>query len=655
MAEVQEVIDALEMQLDAKLEDAVKGVRVVNGNCFVCLNKENSVEALLRTGLTIRGEQLTLEEASRGYVLVSASGVPYDVSDDALAKALSQHCSVLDFNLTGETCAKPENSAKPMENSFATDRFRSQISVRLKQPNPKSNRSLDNIFDTSSPKQIHNTSLPIIGAYDNSSYIDQGRQAMIQDRAHNIGSVDTCFQPYSRNFLKDPPNIFSEIPIRKAQDQTLQLPNIMDDSTESVDVFTQPAHQFQSNPFVGNFPTSTPVTAVSVNPFIPSATYTTQPIHQYTSHEHQRQAFLPQTTSNARICSPYPFMNSPAQYAAHLPNSGIPSPNLTPQNSPQVNKTPYFPPDNSNYLPNPVPPTNPPNPGFLIPASYYTGDVPSQPPNLSVSNPALNIIPAQQSSNAPSSQVNHSTQNIANEVKPHDVPDTVLDRSKHQSSSMPSSPITGRRKKPSILSHQHSKSSGDEGPRSSPGAARRKISRKQSSTNSIKSHHSVDASGGPNATSSPNTKHKTSVTHSRKTSGGVSSSGEATGGSQTNVVDVSRSSSSGQDSPTKPDRRRRVSIYFNKKGAGILTRSISLEAAQRCTGGSTTDVATGHSAGAETTTCSDRERTNSASSRTSSATGTSRLRKHSECSNRGSSIADVGKVPWCGCWGNGCL
>jgi hypothetical protein len=73
-----------------------------------------------------------------------------------------------------------------------------------------------------------------------------------------------------------------------------------------------------------------------------------------------------------------------------------------------------------------------------------------------------------------------------------------------------------------------------------------------------------------------------------------------------------------------------------------------------------TDVATGHCAGAEAaiTTCSERERTNSVSSRTSSAAGgigTSKSRKQSVCSTRAGSGSDVGKVPWCGCWGNGCI
>lgn len=110
--------------------------------------------------------------------------------------------------------------------------------------------------------------------------------------------------------------------------------------------------------------------------------------------------------------------------------------------------------------------------------------------------------------------------------------------------------------------------------------------------------------------------------------------------------------------------KRRDSALLQNGGSapsgGILPRSMSLEHTHRYVGGSTADVATGHCAGAETTTttCSDRERTNSVSSRTSSATGghgSGRLRKHSVCSARGGSGSDVGKVPWCGCWGNGCI
>ncbi|XP_039287276.1 uncharacterized protein LOC111056432 [Nilaparvata lugens] len=89
------------------------------------------------------------------------------------------------------------------------------------------------------------------------------------------------------------------------------------------------------------------------------------------------------------------------------------------------------------------------------------------------------------------------------------------------------------------------------------------------------------------------------------------------------------SSSSGQDSPSKPSRRR-ASVYFKRPGS--FRRQTSMDGME---GG-----------GEMTTTCSERERSNSdVSSRTSGGC----RRKMSETGR------EVGKVPWCGCWGNGCL
>ncbi|RZF40831.1 hypothetical protein LSTR_LSTR003341 [Laodelphax striatellus] len=90
------------------------------------------------------------------------------------------------------------------------------------------------------------------------------------------------------------------------------------------------------------------------------------------------------------------------------------------------------------------------------------------------------------------------------------------------------------------------------------------------------------------------------------------------------------SSSSGQDSPSKPSRRR-ASVYFKRPGS--FRRQTSMEQMEG-------------TAGELTTTCSERERSNSdVSSRTSGGF----RRKMSETGR------EVGKVPWCGCWGNGCL
>lgn len=101
---------------------------------------------------------------------------------------------------------------------------------------------------------------------------------------------------------------------------------------------------------------------------------------------------------------------------------------------------------------------------------------------------------------------------------------------------------------------------------------------------------------------------------------------------ETRKLNGDASSSSGQDSPTKPGRRQ-ASVYF-KRNNGSLRRTTSVDQ---------TDGTTGEL----TTTCSERERSNSdVSSRTS---GGNYRRKMS------STGRESGKVPWCGCWGNGCL
>ena len=188
-----------------------------------------------------------------------------------------------------------------------------------------------------------------------------------------------------------------------------------------------------------------------------------------------------------------------------------------------------------------------------LPANAYPGNsCTAQSTGFSTPNPSSTntptVPPSQRNSN--SSQIvpgPHSQHLISEENKTKqettDVTENTKEDNRTQSISMPSSPApvrkqTAQRKssrKSSVVSHQHSKSSGDEGPNHSPSTARkhintnrppspgdtkRKASRKMSCTNSIGSHHNVDNSinessagsaGGPNATSSPNTKHKTSV------------------------------------------------------------------------------------------------------------------------------------------------
>lgn len=110
------------------------------------------------------------------------------------------------------------------------------------------------------------------------------------------------------------------------------------------------------------------------------------------------------------------------------------------------------------------------------------------------------------------------------------------------------------------------------------------------------------------------------------------------GGPRPHAGDVSQSSSSGQESPNKSERRRRVSILSRKPRRPPSPSDAILPADHM-------------------TTASERERTNSASSRDShvsawrAATASGRRRLSSI---RRDSV-DSGKVPWCGCWGNGCL
>jgi hypothetical protein len=192
-----------------------------------------------------------------------------------------------------------------------------------------------------------------------------------------------------------------------------------------------------------------------------------------------------------------------------------------------------------------------------VPANTHLGNVSAaQSVNLPVYNVSSpntpTFLPAQGNLNlSQSSQGPHSQHPLNEGNKPRqeqsDATENTLEVPRTQSTSVPSSPVLIRKettqqkttRKSSIFSRQQSKSSGDEGPglsplaahkhanaippTASPGAARRKVSRKMSNTSSIGSHHNVDnsinessaGSGGPNATSSPNTKHKASVVYHR--------------------------------------------------------------------------------------------------------------------------------------------
>ncbi|XP_031780595.1 uncharacterized protein LOC100680254 isoform X2 [Nasonia vitripennis] len=105
----------------------------------------------------------------------------------------------------------------------------------------------------------------------------------------------------------------------------------------------------------------------------------------------------------------------------------------------------------------------------------------------------------------------------------------------------------------------------------------------------------------------------------------------------------SRSSSSGQESPKK-DQTKRVSLYLSTKkrpsvSSTRTSRSRSVENARE------RHLTRGEAAALEgNATNSERERTNSISSR--EAAVREKTRKSSTSS---------GSVPWCACWGNGCI
>ncbi|XP_021926242.1 uncharacterized protein LOC110833001 isoform X2 [Zootermopsis nevadensis] len=944
----QEVIDALETQIDSKLDDAVCGVRVANGNCYVCLAKEDNVGALLQTGLTIRGAKINLEDVSRDSLIIALSGVSHDVPDITVARAISNYGTVIGdverrfykgvdtgerfirmkpadadikdvpsvLNLAGskatlrimkpdeikelasacvpesagvsagtdndKTSNAPKTRAQNGENttklldSFTTDRYRSQLNVRLRQPNMKTNRSLENIFDSVSDRAQHNTSLPIIGTCDSTStklsslkmssentlsetqfkktsserLFDFGRQKTALspkfphpqqlDALHALSApqleaipkriiTENSKEPQltssvQENKITKPhspketqsspeisnhtPNIFSKLPNRKSKCHNAPFLSTTDESTDSADFHSKssPSSQLQSNPFVGNFRTSspnntspygyprTPFTPVHANPFIsniPNANHTLiyqdfiphneQSVHCYNTPNlpqyqgikilepdftilpspDNQQFFLQQGTRNSRACSPYSHTNASYTQSSqptnitfneltYVPNSSsapfpgtsnsLPTtiaPFSTNQSAtssgannasslPQNNNThshPSYSPNNplsinESHVPTPKTsvPSNAPfmtyvpgNTSVVLPSGRPTSgsveyfpissDIPgntllvnvssAQSANLSVPNTSSSNttnIPTSQDNLNPSQILQYSVNEGNNPIQGQsDVTENTLEVPRTQTTSAPPSPVMTQKetsqpkisRKSSILPRQQSKSSGDEGPNlspptahvgaaaptASPGTARRKASRKMSCTNSTGSHHNVENTinessvgpSGPNATSSPNTKHRGSVMHHRKTSSAVSGGADVQGGGHANVIDVSRSSSSGAG-------KRRDSSFVpngsNVPGGGILSRSLSLQQTNHYTGGSTSDIAAGHCVGAEAATNSERERTNSISSRTSSATGvtgSNRMRKHSVCSTRGVVTSESGKVPWCGCWGNGCI
>ncbi|KAJ1525053.1 hypothetical protein ONE63_009898 [Megalurothrips usitatus] len=191
-------------------------------------------------------------------------------------------------------------------------------------------------------------------------------------------------------------------------------------------------------------------------------------------------------------------------------------------------------------------------------------------------------------------------------------------------------------------------------PAASPAPSRRaahgkRLLRKQSSANSLEE----PTGNGTALAPSPGARRRMAKHKASGTPGAASSSGSTAalnassskqspghqggGGGRAHAADVSQSSSSGQESPNKSERRRRVSILSRKPRRAASPTDAILPADH-------------------TTTASERERTNSASSRDSHVSAWRAAgRRRLSSLRRDSSERESGKVPWCGCWGNGCL
>ncbi|XP_014209702.1 uncharacterized protein LOC106640250 [Copidosoma floridanum] len=117
------------------------------------------------------------------------------------------------------------------------------------------------------------------------------------------------------------------------------------------------------------------------------------------------------------------------------------------------------------------------------------------------------------------------------------------------------------------------------------------------------------------------------------------------GETQDDVKNESRSSSSGQESPKKEHQTKRVSLYFSAKKRPSVSstrtsrsRSVDNTRERQC-------LTRGEASPEAMNGDSDRERTNSISSREAAV---------KEKTRKGSTSSGGG-VPWCACWGNGCV
>ncbi|CAH0386472.1 unnamed protein product [Bemisia tabaci] len=88
---VQEVIDELLGQFSPELQSSLKGVRMVNGSCFVSLGRQADLDRVLTSGVSIKGKTVELSDASIGTSVICLSGVPHHIPDQTVDKVLSKY------------------------------------------------------------------------------------------------------------------------------------------------------------------------------------------------------------------------------------------------------------------------------------------------------------------------------------------------------------------------------------------------------------------------------------------------------------------------------------------------------------------------------------------------------------------------------------
>lgn len=85
-----EVIEACE-----KVSTGVVGVRLLEGSVYISAKGKLELEQLLARGVSLRGEQLGLQDVSQGTVVLALSAIPHNAKDQDILRLLSQFGPVI--------------------------------------------------------------------------------------------------------------------------------------------------------------------------------------------------------------------------------------------------------------------------------------------------------------------------------------------------------------------------------------------------------------------------------------------------------------------------------------------------------------------------------------------------------------------------------